>query len=118
MTDIFNESINELKALVSDSEKCANEIFSACENIQKNISVLDSSVAETINSQIARIIEACHFQDFTGQRTTKVISHLKYGLEKAGKIEPKKLSFEESLTQGPQQKTASQEDIDKLFESI
>jgi len=115
MPDIFDESTKELYALVKDSERCANEIFSACENIQKQLNKIDEKTAEAINSQIVRIIESCHFQDFAGQRTKKVVSHLRHGKEQVGQIETKVLSAEESLTQGPQVEIASQEEIDKLF---
>lgn len=116
MPDIFDESIKILQALVKDTERCANNIFSACEEIGKNLDELDKKSAEKISKQLAVIIESCHFQDFTGQRTTSVISHLKYGKKKAGPIKPKILTKEESLMQGPQLETASQEEIDKMFE--
>ena len=117
MADIFEESTKILKALVKDTEKCADKIFAACEQLGKLVDKVDKKEQEKFREQIANIIEACHFQDFTGQRTTTVISHLKHGKEKAGPIEAKILSFEESLMQGPQLETASQEEIDKLFEN-
>ncbi len=117
MADIFEESIKILQALVKDTERCADNIFDACEKLGKEVNKLDKKAQENIREQLARIIESCHFQDFTGQRTTTVISHLKHGKEKAGPIEAKILSFEESLTQGPQLETASQEEIDKMFEN-
>jgi chemotaxis regulatin CheY-phosphate phosphatase CheZ len=116
MPDIFDESTKILKALVKDTEKCADKIFTACEQLGKLVDKVDKKQQEKFREQIATIIESCHFQDFTGQRTTTVISHLKHGKEKVGAIEPKTLSFEESLMQGPQLETASQEEIDKLFE--
>ena len=116
MSDIFEDSIKILQALVKDTEKCANNIFDACEKLGKEVNSLDKKAQEKIREQIARIIENCHFQDFTGQRTTSVINHLKHGKSKVGAITPKALTKEEALMQGPQLETASQEEIDKLFE--
>jgi chemotaxis protein CheZ len=117
MADIFDDSIKILQALVKDTERCANNIFDACESIGRILPNLKGDDVENIRNQLAVIIESCHFQDFTGQRTTSVINHLKYGKEKVGAIEPKALSHKESLMQGPQLETASQADIDKMFES-
>lgn len=116
MPDIFDESIKILQALVKDTERCANDIFDACEKLGKHVEKLDTKTQENIREQIAKIIESCHFQDFTGQRTTSVIKHLQHGKQVAGNIESKQVSFEESLMQGPQLETANQDEIDKLFE--
>jgi chemotaxis protein CheZ len=116
MADIFDDSIKILQALVKDTERCANDIFDACEKLGKYAQKLDDKTQENIREQIAKIIESCHFQDFTGQRTTSVIKNLQHGRQVAGVIESKEVSFEESLMQGPQLETANQDEIDKLFE--
>jgi len=117
MADLFEDSIAQLKAIVSDSERCANQIFDACEKLGKELAGVDTATVEKINEQVARIIEACHFQDFSGQRSAKIINHMNYAKDTVGPIEQKALSKDEQLMQGPQTEAASQDDIDKLFEN-
>ncbi len=117
MSDIFEESIKQIQSIVNDGERCANQIFDACDKLSKVLRVADVKTAEKCGEQVARILEACHFQDFSGQRATKVIAHLKHGKSKVGPIEPKALTKEEALMQGPAAEAANQDDIDKLFEN-
>jgi len=72
-------------------------------------------IRDGISEYITRIFESCHFQDFSGQRATKIISNLDEIKAQTGPIEMKELSEEEALKQGPQIETANQADIDKLF---
>lgn len=117
MTDIFEDTAGEVRAIVNDTEKCANNIFEAAESIVEQISeVEDDTLREQISENVTKIFEACHFQDFAGQRATKILENLEEISSKTGSISKRQLSEEESLKQGPQLQDASQEDIDKMFE--
>lgn len=117
MADVFEESIKQLKSIVNDGERCANQIFDAVDKLNKVLRVADVKTAEKAGEQVARIIEACHFQDFSGQRASKIIAHLNHAKSKVGAIETKELTDSEALLQGPAAETANQADIDKLFEN-
>ena len=68
---------DELDAIVGMTEAATHEIIEACEAIQ---SVLKDKVLEesaVIESEIIRIVEACTFQDLTGQRISKILKSLK-----------------------------------------
>lgn len=114
---LFQSSINELNALVSDTEDCANKIFEACEEISSIIKNIDNAdTHKAIVTQLSNIFEAGHFQDFSGQRASKVISNIEEARNKVGEIEADDKEGDEALKQGPQLDTANQDDIDKLFE--
>lgn len=116
MTDIFEQTIAEVKATVKDSERCANNIFSAAESIAKLAEkIADEKLKEEISSNLTAIFESCHFQDFTGQRATKIINNIEEISAQTGPMEKQELSEEESLKQGPDVDSISQEDVDNLF---
>ncbi|MDX1949529.1 MAG: hypothetical protein SFT90_03385 [Rickettsiales bacterium] len=118
MKDLFTLANDEILALVKDSEICANNIMQSAENISKLAeAVSNQEIAGLIKMEIAKIFEATYFQDFTGQRCTKLKEIFSEIFEKTGSISAKEKSFEKSLMEGPQTETASQEDIDKLFNS-
>ena len=112
MVDIFDDSIEKLNSIIKDSETCADKIIEHCEEIQK------LNTNEEVNALISGIIEATHFQDFTGQRAQKVISNLNEIKSKTGAIEAEEKSDEEQLMQGPQDEAPNQDDIDKLFNEL
>jgi chemotaxis regulatin CheY-phosphate phosphatase CheZ len=117
MSSLIKNSIEELKALVQDTEDCANKILESAENIEKELKKIeDKEIFTAITSHISKIFEAAHFQDFSGQRASKVISNLEEIEDKVGDVKSEKnKSFEEGLKSGPQLEAANQEDIDSLF---
>lgn len=66
---------DELDAIVATTENATNSIMEACESIQKHIGETPVNVP-AVESEIIRIIEACTFQDLTGQRISKIIKSL------------------------------------------
>lgn len=116
MADIFEDTVGEVKAIVNDTERCANDIFEAAESIVEQVAEIDEEqLRNAISENVTKIFESCHFQDFSGQRATKIIENLEEIQAKTGPMEKHELSEEESLKQGPQIDDVSQEDIDKLF---
>ncbi|MFM7346422.1 MAG: hypothetical protein ACKO1J_13775 [Tagaea sp.] len=134
----------ELSSVVSQTEDATTKIFDGVEKIEEiarelRTTGLDeyaaSRVAE-ISDVCTAIIEACSFQDLTGQRVNKVVRTLGFieerinamleiwGHEEVGRVAP----VVEGVTDlkdtggvvlhGPQDadRTNSQADIDKLFE--
>lgn len=69
----------ELEAIVQTTEEAANIIMEECEALQK-------IAGEEGNAAIARILEACSFQDLTGQRRTKIRRALDLAEERTQKI--------------------------------
>lgn len=120
----------ELEAVVKSTEEAANRILDAAEKIQA-LADGGSPRKDDILAQITEIFEASNFQDLTGQRIRKVIKCLKdidrvieeFLAEADGKIhiatkKAKKKNKDEELMEGPQLETPSQDDVDKLFESL
>lgn len=118
MTSAIKASEQEIKALIKDTEKCANNIFAAVESAQKKLkSIADKKLQEQLQNELTTILENCHFQDFCGQRGTKVISYLNEIKANGADVKLKAKSGDARLLNGPELNTASQEDIDKLFNS-
>ena len=83
--DRVQAASNELDAIVVATETATNNILEASEEINQLCTGLvdlgsgDPMVAEVagmITSQVIRVMEACNFQDITGQRITKVVTTL------------------------------------------
>lgn len=110
--------VGEVEAIVRDTERCAGDIFEASEAIVEIIAEVENEQLRlAISDNITKIFEACHFQDFAGQRATKIIENINDVAGQVGdSVKLRELSEEESLKQGPQLEAASQEDIDKLFD--
>lgn len=66
---------DELDAIVATTENATNSIMEACESIQGLVGKAPVDVP-AIECEIIRIIEACTFQDLTGQRISKIIKSL------------------------------------------
>lgn len=125
---------DELDAIVATTEAATNSIMEACENIQGFIKNKPTSESSAIEGEITRILEACTFQDITGQRITKIIKALKAIDQHASELnkilssrfgdlenkEEDKQSSETSLMNGPQMpdQAISQEEIDKLLNDL
>jgi chemotaxis protein CheZ len=124
---------DELDAIVSTTEEATNAIMEACENIQLHIHDQPADQSAPIEGEIIRIIEACTFQDLTGQRITKIIRSLKeidrcareltqVLQERFADMEPRNIesapvSDDQALMNGPQLagNAISQEEIDRLL---
>ena len=55
MSDIFEQTIKEVNAIVNDSERCANDIFEASESIIEQISETYDSGQSTVYNREAAI---------------------------------------------------------------
>ena len=78
---------SQLDATVMATERATNSILEATENIEKlNKKVFSlvaddedaSQLTDQIGAQLVNIMEACNFQDITGQRISKVIKTLRF----------------------------------------
>lgn len=133
---------SELDAIVSATETATSDILEAAEKIEASVEDLSAhagdaqKVAEALpgmTEQLTHIMEACGFQDLTGQRITKVVHALRHIEDRINSIieiwEPEdfadipvdtraKHDDDSVLLSGPQsdQTRTSQEDIDALFE--
>lgn len=121
----------ELGEVVKSVEDATNIILDATEAIQNSVITMgDEPLKAQFLEQITRIFEACNFQDLTGQRITKVMVTLEF-IEKAiqkilslpiakGAKGQRDKNQPDSLLNGPQRSglAPSQDDIDKLFDSL
>lgn len=121
----------ELEAIIQDTEVATEKIMSTAEDVL----ALDPSTTENFDAELQDrmmvIIEACSFQDLTGQRVSKVVSTLKQiedrisrfaevmGLEEEGTADltPDEIRRRDLLLNGPAigGPETAQEDIDKMF---
>jgi chemotaxis protein CheZ len=138
--DRLTSAAMELDAIVSATENATNQILNSAEEIGELLdqmkersddvgahAMIDEAMGKTIN-----IMEACNFQDLSGQRTTKVIKTIQYleerilsmidiwGVEgfKDIKVDSKVLEGDAALLNGPQHgdHAIDQTDIDALFD--
>jgi len=133
---------SELDAIVSATESATSDILDAAETIEKSVEMLATQGADKgqlgevlpeMTGQLTRIMEACGFQDLTGQRITKVVHALRHIEDRVSSIleiwEPQdfadipvesrdKADGDSALLGGPQsdKNRTSQEDIDALFD--
>jgi len=121
---------DELDAIVNATAEATGNIMDACEAIQEIAATGD--VADSIESHVTNIFEACSFQDITGQRITKIVNTLKSIEEKVNRLvdvlghhdkeisksdEGDERTGDNALLNGPQlpEDAISQEEIDKLL---
>jgi chemotaxis protein CheZ len=77
-------AIRELQAIVAGAEQATQSILQSAEEIEQTADQLiaaarsehDKAVARGIRERVVRIVEACHFQDLTGQRVANVMAVL------------------------------------------
>ncbi|MEQ8604141.1 MAG: protein phosphatase CheZ [Marivibrio sp.] len=83
----IEEARNELDAIVTDTGAATEEILARAEEqmdlVTKLAGLLDGdaeqeALAAQIEEAAIKIMEACNFQDLTGQRTSKVITTLRH----------------------------------------
>lgn len=82
-SDDINVATEELDAIVTSTETATQEILEAAESVQEVAwTMREEGIAETyceqIDNLVTSIYTACSFQDITGQRTSKVVSVLRY----------------------------------------
>lgn len=131
----------ELDAIVQTTEEATNTILNATEEIDERVLKLRQAgadpetiaVFDEINGMTLNILEACGFQDLSGQRINKVIQTIRYledrigtmieiwGAEEFVGLEPVDEAPQDAdaeLLQGPQLKGegVSQDDVDALFD--
>ena len=137
----FEKMSDQLDAIVEATDKATNTIM---EKVEKNEALLtklrkglsdagQQALIDQISVNDMAVIEACSFQDLTGQRITKVVKSLAYvedrvnalieiwGRDEVEKVDVKpeqEKTEDEKLLHGPQRagEGISQAEIDKLFE--
>lgn len=144
--DRLEEASSELDAIVHATETATNNILEATETIEKDLTHIAAlahededivTLSDKIAAQTTAIMEACNFQDITGQRITKVVTTMQFveerilsmidiwGFEAFSELpiplSGKGDSLEDSdadLLSGPQMEGAgiSQAEIDALFD--
>jgi chemotaxis protein CheZ len=129
----FSTAAVELEEIVAEASKATHAIMNAAEVVEQVGAALDKEAAAKLNDAVTSIYEACAFQDITGQRISKVVNAMQsietkvVGLARAcggavetQTIEKKPVSDESKLLNGPQLavNAKSQDEIDKLFESM
>lgn len=124
------EAGEELNAVVQETEEAANTIMGAAEEIMSADSTA-ADFAEQAQTAAIRIIEACAFQDITGQRLRKVVQTLvlvegRLAALRAGlgpdleEAVTEELEGEDALLNGPQLggRAIEQADVDALFDDF
>lgn len=81
--DRFSSATGELEEITAATEHATSDILEAAEAIQTLTETLreneaTAGLADAIEEHTTNIFLACSFQDITGQRTTKVVSVLKF----------------------------------------
>jgi chemotaxis protein CheZ len=142
--DRMTKAASELDEIVSATEDATNSILDSSEAITAHCEAILSEIGDLdviaprlhdVNDQVARIMEACNFQDITGQRISKVVRTLEFIEDRIKTIvedwgrdafldlplpddEGPAEDDESHLLNGPQlqNKGLSQDDIDSLFD--
>jgi len=138
--DRLTSAAHELDAIVAVTEQATNQILNSSEEISELLdkmkersddvgihTMVDEAMGKAIN-----IMEACNFQDLSGQRTTKVIKTIQYLEErilsmigiwgedgfKDIEVDREALEGDDALLNGPQHDdhAIDQADIDALFD--
>ena len=134
---------NQMDSIVNATETATHTILGASEMVEdviKRMVAIDPengdllALSEEAGGHLIRVMEACGFQDITGQRVTKVVKTLRFIEDRVASIigiwgvdafadiavesEEEKLEGEAALLQGPQDvgQGISQSDIDALFD--
>lgn len=85
--DRITSASSQLDAIVEATEGATQEILGASEKIEEGINklgalhALDDETAEILGDMaqhVISILEACNFQDITGQRITKVVTTIRF----------------------------------------
>jgi chemotaxis protein CheZ len=132
----ISTATDELDAVVAATEEATGTIMDACDAIFAHSDALPDDAKNIMTGEVTKILEACSFQDITGQRITKVVKSIKIIEEKIGQLMailedkipglPSQFIDEDTRTgdarllNGPQMpdKAISQDDIDKLLADL
>jgi chemotaxis protein CheZ len=134
----LSHAANELEEVVRHTEEATNVIMDQAEAIMRDTANMgDEALGQTLNNHALGILEACSFQDITGQRIRKVLKTLEqvelrltnlitlFGgtlpqVTEVSEIQTTQTRADEALLNGPQlsKNAPSQEEIDKLFSSL
>lgn len=140
----FEGMADQLDAIVGATETATNAILERMETVDTIVEKLRdtndpkarAALCDKIGVETMQTIEACTFQDITGQRVTKIVRSMKFVEERVntmvdlwGEEEIDRLATEfaaenkptgdEALLQGPaldMEASISQDEIDKLFD--
>lgn len=126
------ESRDELHAAINTAEEAAFTISDLCEKILEDAKAASPNIAQQVKSNVVKILEACAFQDLTGQRIKKVSENLKYIdgriLSILAALEGETVNHQhevprhkkDSLLNGPgvPQNAMTQADIDKMLSKL
>lgn len=117
----------ELAAVMDVTEQSANNIIDATERISKviedNKDTIGDEIVKLIQADLQEILMSCEFQDITGQRIRKAVDNLtdiedklSSTLDKMGIEIPENTNPDSKISKDLNAETASQGDIDKLFD--
>lgn len=129
------DATDELDEVIAATEVATGTIMDSCDEIAAYSDKLGSPHKEVLMSEVTKILEACSFQDITGQRINKVVKSIKQIDEKINRLmsvlEDKIPGLPSTVLQdtrvgdakllnGPQMpdKAISQDDIDKLLADL
>lgn len=123
----------ELETIVRETETATNTIMAAAEEMLSLSIEQPQAYKEGVDARCLRIIEACAFQDITGQRIRKVVGTLSYIEERLANLQaiwgpdlkdaepdPKKQrSGDAALMNGPQLhgEGVDQSKVDEMFDA-
>lgn len=140
----FESMSDQLDEIVGATERATNSILASVEAIDNTVEDLRAAdteekrntLCDDISNHTMNAMEACTFQDITGQRVTKIVRSMKFVEERVdiltelwGRDEIEDMavaipseeerSGDEALLNGPAlpaETSISQDDIDKLFD--
>lgn len=101
-------AVKQLEAVVTEQERAVDRILGIVEPL------MERTTHKGILLKFEAIIEACSFQDLTGQRVRKVGRLLKFLADK-GDLSASGAPPPQDDLPGPTQKGLSQEDVDRLL---
>jgi chemotaxis protein CheZ len=123
-------AMNEIGMIVETTETAANQIIDAVDlilGLPRDLS--HEAYRSSVEEKCSTLIEACAFQDLTGQRSTKVIETLLHIEDKLGKLAaligddetpqtpPEQRAGDDVLLNGPAMpgEGVDQDEIDAMF---
>ena len=74
---LISEAICQLSAVVEMTEAAANQIIDACDALTAFGGEIGAAAEDQIKRAVRTILEACGFQDMTGQRVAKAVKSLR-----------------------------------------
>ncbi|MEO5374928.1 MAG: hypothetical protein H7840_11705 [Alphaproteobacteria bacterium] len=101
-------AVKQLEAVVKEQERAVDRIIGLVEPL------MSATKHKPVLLRLEAIIEACSFQDLTGQRVRKVARLLKYLADK-GDLSAAGAPPPQDDLPGPTQKGLTQEDVDRLL---